>query len=138
MPAYSFQKQFVPFVESGAKTHTIRGKRKNRPHPGQKFYGYHGMRTKQCRKLIESVITRVQDITIEELERRVEYRDGAHTFFDYPKITIDGEVLADDEMESLARSDGFADLFAMMQFWPVQVRPFHGDLIHWKFPEVRA
>jgi hypothetical protein len=27
VPAYSFQKQFVPFVESGEKTHTIRGKR---------------------------------------------------------------------------------------------------------------
>jgi len=132
MPAYSFQKQFVEPVETGRKKHTIRGKRKNRPKPGQIFYGYYAMRTKQCRKLIQSVITRVQDITIEECERRVEYQDGAHTFFDYPRITIDGEVLADDEMEALAQRDGFADLFAMMQFWPAQVRPFHGDLIHWK------
>lgn len=138
MPAYSFQKRFVPDVESGRKTHTIRGKRKNRPKAGQKFYGYFGMRTKQCRKLIQSVITRVQDITIEELERRAEYRDGEYVFFDYPKITVDGEVLADDEMEALARRDGFADLFAMMQFWPVQVRPFYGDLVHWKFPAVKA
>jgi hypothetical protein len=127
----------VPFVESGAKTHTIRGKRKNRPKPGQTFYGYYAMRTKQCRKVIQSTITRVQDITIEELERRVEYRNGEHTFFDYPKITIDGEALAGDEMETLARRDGFVDLFAMMRFWPVERRPFEGDLIHWKFPSLR-
>jgi hypothetical protein len=69
MPAYSFQKQFVPRIESGDKTHTIRGKRKNRPRPGQTFYGYYAMRTKQCRKLIQSVITRVQDIVIEQGER---------------------------------------------------------------------
>jgi hypothetical protein len=103
MPAYSFQKQFVPFVESGEKTHTIRGKRKYPPKPGQPFYGYYAMRTKQCRKLIESKITRVGEIWILEHERRIEYRDGNHFIFDYPKITIDGEFLADDEMD---RSEG--------------------------------
>lgn len=134
MPAYSFQKQFVPAIERGDKTHTIRGKRKNRPRPGQPFYGYYAQRTKQCRKIVDSTITCVQDILIEEFERRVEYRDGNHYFFDYPKITIDDDALADDEMEALARRDGFADLFAMMQFWPVGRRPFDGDLIHWRKP----
>jgi hypothetical protein len=137
MPAYSFQKQFCGPVERGDKTHTIRGKRKHRPKPGQPFYGYYAMRTKQCRKLIESTITRVQDILIEEFERRIEYSDGNQYFFDYPKITIDGEVLADDEMETLARADGFEDLFAMMLFWPIERRPFDGDIVHWKFPGVK-
>lgn len=126
MPAYSFQKQFVPFVESGAKTHTIRGKRKNRPQPGQIFYGYYAMRTKQCRKIIHSTITCVQDITIEFVQA------GAHER-NYHRITVDGEVLAIDEMEALARRDGFAHLSAMMQFWPSERLPFHGDIIHWAF-----
>jgi hypothetical protein len=125
VPAYSFQKQFVPFVESGAKTHTIRGKRKARPQPGQTFYGYYAMRTKQCRKIIHSTITKVQDISIELV------RAGAFAR-NYHRITIDGEVLSLDEMAALARQDGFHDLSAMMEFWPATRLPFHGDIIHWK------
>lgn len=131
MPAYSFQKQFVEPVETGAKTHTIRGKRKNRPKPGQTFYGYYAMRTKQCRKLLQSVITRVQDIKIEVASLYPDYIDGDHVILTNPRITIDGEELAEDEMETLARRDGFSDLRAMMMFWPKDVLPFTGDIIHW-------
>ena len=132
MPAYSFQKQFVPFIESGEKTHTIRGKRKSRPKPGQTFYGYYAMRTKQCRKLIQSTITRVQDIVIEVDHRYCDYIEGEHVILVHPKMTIDGEVLADDEMETLARRDGFGDLRSMMMFWPDARLPFSGDIIHWR------
>lgn len=138
MPAYSFQKQFVPLVESGDKTHTIRGKRKHRPKPGQTFYGYYAMRTKQCRKLIESTITRVHDIVISDGGRRFQdvtpIQDGLRLFGIYPTIAIDGEVLFDDEMEALARRDGFTSLWAMTEFWPAARLPFDGDIIHWKFP----
>lgn len=134
MPAYSFQKQFVPFVESGDKTHTIRGKRKARPKPGQAFYGYYAMRTKQCRKLIQSTITKVQDIRIEVASLYTDYIAGEHLILVHPNIVIDGESLAEDEMESLARKDGFSDLRTMMMFWPRQVLPFSGDIIHWRFP----
>lgn len=118
MPAYSFQKQFVPFVESGAKTHTIRGKRKARPRPGQTFYAYYGMRTKQCRKLLESVITSVQDITIEIGEFGLE-------------IALDGERLSPDEIVALAKRDGFSSAEDMEVFWGGRF-PFSGDIIHWK------
>jgi hypothetical protein len=138
MPAYSFRKQFVQFVESGAKTHTIRGKRKSRPKPGQPFYGYYGMRTKGCRKLIQSVITRVQDIRIEQGKRicdtEVRKAEGLNVHWNIPKITIDGEVLARDEAEALAVRDGFRDLLEMSDFWPPERLPFDGDIIHWKFP----
>jgi hypothetical protein len=134
MPAYSFQKQFCAPVEKGTKTHTIRGKRKNRPKPGQTFYGYYGMRTKQCRKLLQSTITRVQDIRIEVASLYTDYIAGEHVILARPRIVIDGEELADDEMETLARRDGFSDLRAMMMFWPKEVLPFIGDIIHWRFP----
>jgi uncharacterized protein YqfB (UPF0267 family) len=126
VPAYSFQKQFVPFVESGEKTHTIRGKRKNRPKPGQVFYGYYAMRTKQCRKIIHSTITSVQDITIELVRGPIHVRN-VH------RITVDGEVLAADEMNQLAVRDGFTDLRHMMQFWDGRL-PFEGHIIHWRKP----
>jgi hypothetical protein len=134
MPAYSFQKQFVGPVERGEKTHTIRGKRKSRPKAGQRFVGYYAMRTKQCRKLLDSTITRVQDIGIEIGSLYCDYIAGEHVVLVQPRIAIDGDGLADDEMEALARRDGFSDLRAMMLFWPREVLPFHGDLIHWKFP----
>lgn len=134
MPAYSFQLQFVAPVERGDKTHTIRGKRKNRPKPGQPFYGYYAQRTKQCRKLIQSTITRVQDIKIEQGKRICsdDLRDGLLVYWNVPKITIDGEVLARDEAEALAVRDGFRDLLAMSDFWPPERLPFSGDIIHWK------
>lgn len=136
MPAYSFQKQFVPFIEAGEKTHTIRGKRKNRPRPGQTFYGYYGMRTKQCRKIIQGTITRVQDIRIVDTERNFrdmpEFgREGRYLFGPFPSITIDDIELSDDEMDALAKRDGFPDLWEMMLFWEGRL-PFSGDIIHWK------
>lgn len=121
MPAYSFKAQFCEPVETGRKTHTIRAKRAARPAPGQRFVGYYGMRTKQCRKLLESTITRVQDIAIWETP----------TGFCF--VAIDGEVLANDEKEELAVRDGFKDFADMMTFWDGR-RPFSGDIIHWRFP----
>ena len=53
MPAYNFQKQFAPLVESGQKRQTIRaiGKRRH-ARPGESLQLYTGQRTKACRKLI--------------------------------------------------------------------------------------
>ena len=124
MPAYSFKERFIPKIESGDKTHTIRGKRKARPLPGQKFVGFYAMRTKHCRKIIESVITQVQDIMIEVNNRRHMY---------YLDFRINGNLLAHDEMETLAVRDGFSCLREMMEFWEGRL-PFSGDIIHWKFP----
>jgi hypothetical protein len=127
MPAYSFKRQFVGAVEAGDKLHTIRGKRKARPKAGQRFVAYYGMRTRQCRKLLDSVITKVQDIRIEHSNLQLPgFWSGL-----YPRITVDGEVLAFDEACTLARADGFPSLFQMMQFWDQRL-PFEGDLIHWR------
>lgn len=134
MPAYSFQKQFVGPVERGEKTHTIRSKRKLRPKPGQRFVGYYAQRTKQCRKLVDSNITRVQDIIIEVVKREAVYRNGDWTIQNILRIEVDGETLALDEMETLAVRDGFPDLFTMGLFWPIDQCPFFGDLIHWRYP----
>lgn len=140
MPAYSFKERFIPAIESGLKTHTIRGKRKACPKPGQTFYGYYAMRTKQCRKLFDSPITRVGDIWIVDSGRKfkgfAEATDGRHLFGIYPQIEIDGVKLADDEMEQLAQRDGFESLWDMSGFWDLNTR-FNGDMIHWK-PWVQA
>lgn len=53
MAAYNFKSQFVPKIESGEKTQTVRriGKRVHAK-PGQPVQLYTGMRTKKCRKII--------------------------------------------------------------------------------------
>lgn len=121
MPAYSFHKRFVEKVESGEKTHTIRGKRKSRPRPGQTAYLYQGMRTKACRKLLESPITRVDDILL-----TVGNDDKVHVY-------VNDVELAEDERELLAKRDGFSCWKAMVLWWN-GLYPFRGDIIHWQPP----
>ncbi len=119
MPAYSFDKRFVPAVESGEKDQTIRRKRKRRPRPGQRFVGYYAMRTKHCRKLVDSTITAVADILLYvDLDGVVQ-------------ANVAGAILSADEREVLAKRDGFAGWRSMVKYWE-GLYPFEGDLIRWK------
>ena len=138
MPALSFQKQFVPKIRSGEKEHTIRGWRKRAFVTGDLLALYYGMRTKQCELLMRRTCTHARPIVIANSGRKFPgwdaVVDGKHQFGLYPQIEIDGTRLADDEMESLARRDGFVDLFAMAQFWDL-TKPFSGQIVHWRFDE---
>jgi hypothetical protein len=139
MGAYSFKKRFVPFVEDGSKTHTIRGKRKHPDKPGSTFHGFYAMRTKQCRKIIEAPVLRVEDIVI-----------------DPPccEIWVAETKLNLDECDALAWRDGFRypvdDTFLshgpggpvggefgmMLLFWAQENEAFtrwNGDIIHWDY-----
>ena len=53
MPAYSFNKRFVPMVLDGTKRQTIRARRKNPAKVGSTLYLYSGLRTSNCKKLRE-------------------------------------------------------------------------------------
>lgn len=53
MPAYNFQKQFVPKILDGLKTHTIRRRRKYPTKAGDILSLYVGMRTKSCQLIAE-------------------------------------------------------------------------------------
>ena len=120
MPAYSFQAQFAPLVESGEKRQTIRaiGKRRH-AHPGERLQLYTGMRTKACRKLVtpDPVCTFAGSVYI------------CHGIGS-PAVTVEdkGEVSPD----AFARADGFADFDAMLEwFEKTHGLPFVGVLIRW-------
>ena len=115
MPALSFQKRFVPFIESGDKTHTIRAYRKRPFRAGDTLSLYYGMRTKVCRLLLRCECTATRDLLID--------RAG--------DIYIDGCALSMDEMEALALRDGFRSHTDMMTFWEGRL-PFRGQIIHWR------
>jgi hypothetical protein len=132
MPLYNFQSQFVPKVESGDKTHTIRAKRKYPAKAGDRLYLYTGLRHKGARRLMIATCTKVQEIVI-RLDVKFRYEHIAHDVTNGPMvtITIDGEELSYDEMQALARRDGFDNLAHMMGFWDGRL-PFTGDIIHWR------
>ena len=115
MPAYSFKERFVPLIKSGEKNQTIRKKRKGQAKPGDTLYLYYGMRTRWCTKIAETICKDVKEILI--------LATG---------VFVEGKLLDDNELESLAKSDGFADWETMYRWW-VQINglPFKGDIIYW-------
>lgn len=121
MGLYNFQARFVPKIEAGEKTHTIRAKRKHPDKPGDLMYLYTGLRTKQARRLRAGgrsdvpVCAAVQDIRI---------TTGL-------QIIIDGERLTLDEADQFARRDGFQNYGDMMRYWGENL-PFNGDVLHWR------
>lgn len=100
MPAYNFQAQFADDVGGGHKRQTIRPRRKRPTRVGDTLYLYTGMRTKNCRKLLEATCQSVEPIEI---------------FPTY--IKINGRVLPHTEMTALAGADGFADLGHFYDFF---------------------
>ena len=64
MPSLSFRSHFVPKIERGEKTHSIRPKRKRAWKVGDDLALFYSMRTKQCRRLFNAPVVRVEDITI--------------------------------------------------------------------------
>ncbi len=126
MPAYNFKKQFAPDVEAGRKLHTIRPKRKRPTQPGERLKLYTGMRTKNCRLLVDTVC---EDILPMEI----------HT----THITIGERLLTQEERKQLAISDGFDSLEAFYDFFKytyslTEYEPLTNmELIKW-FPPQRA
>ena len=109
MVAYSCQKQFVPDIQAGLKTHTIRADRKRHARVGEPIQLYCGMRTSHCFKIIpDPVCTYVVPVQITVAnDRLIMIWIGPDQAYD---------VLPSD-FDKFARLDGFADAQAMAKFW---------------------
>jgi hypothetical protein len=115
-----FQQRFEKKILAKEKRHTIRDKRKGRQiRLGDRLDCYVNPRQKSMRLLGRWPCTRLQNIQI-----------WRQTVRSRAKVRIDGQLLSIDEREALARSDGFPNFAAMMQFWRGRL-PFRGDMIHW-------
>ena len=65
MGLYNFKARFVPLIESGAKTHTIRELRKHPSKPGDLLYLYEGLRTRRARRILPPVLcVKVEEIKV--------------------------------------------------------------------------
>lgn len=133
MVAYSFNSRFHDAVSSGRKTQTVRANRKRHARVGEPVQLYAAMRTRHCRKLVNSdpICTTVSIVEIEivpNLSNRLQ------------SLTIDGVALTDNEIEDFALADGFqATLLTtarqqMGRFWSLNhgAGRFEGVLIKWE------
>ncbi|WP_299370474.1 ASCH domain-containing protein [uncultured Tateyamaria sp.] len=132
MVAYSFQTQFAPDIQSGLKTHTIRGQRKRHARPGEALQLYCKMRRPDCFKIIPDPTCR--------------FVDPINILFNSTEIIsiwtgpdLQDEVMPRD-LDAFARLDGFRDADAMHCFWQRQkttavagsnAREFDGVIIGW-------
>jgi hypothetical protein len=127
-----FKRRFVPLVEEGSKTHTIRSKRKRAPRAGEICHCYVDPRQKTMRLLGRWPCILVEDISIEA--------DGTVAGV---MVVVNGSVLDEDERNLLAWRDGFRPtgsserdpgqaFTAMLEFWRRRL-PFYGDIIHWDY-----
>lgn len=121
----NFQIRFVPRIESGEKTHTIRATRKRPPKVGEICHCYTGLRQKGARLLGRWTCLRVEKI---EIEGGWETISGEF----FGDVRIENASLLNDEREQLARRDGFASFADMAEFWRGRL-PFEGTIIHWEF-----
>ena len=121
MPAYNFQKQFVPLIESGAKRSTIRQRRKNGylPRPGEVLRLYNGMRTRSCKLIREVAVVEVLPITINA-------NNGC------ADVVLNMGRLTDTQVGELARADGFKNIHEFAEFFEQKYSgALSGYLIRW-------
>ena len=115
MPLLNYKKQFAPLVESGEKRQTIRAMRKRPFNPGDRLYHYTGLRTRSCRKLLESDCISADKIDI------------------IPHGTVFiNDLRRTGSMEEFAAADGFDTWEDMLEFFErTHGLPFTGQLIMW-------
>jgi hypothetical protein len=113
MVAYSFKSRFAEPILEGTKRQTIRaiGKRRHAK-PGERLQLYVGMRTRQCRKIMDAACKEVLPV------RLVFSKHSAAELFQVGNVPLGPKA-----MEAFARLDGFASVDEMAAFWFAE----HGD-----------
>lgn len=126
MAFLNFNKQFAVKVQSGQKLCSIRQKARGKV--GETLHLFTGMRTKNCRRLGEGVITHVMPFFI------VEEDDGQ-----VGDIYLDGVALSDAQVLALAQLDGFATVAEFVGwFRDTHGLPFDGVLHRWTLKGTEA
>jgi hypothetical protein len=115
MPAINFKAEFVPLIQTGKKTQTIRKLLNIRI--GQFVHLYTGQRTKKCIKIAVGIVTSIKPITIHE--------DS--------EIEVGGMYLSHKFAEDFSINDGFNCLDDFIDFFKNHYGlPFNGILISWR------
>lgn len=120
---YNFKPAFVPALLSGAKPHTIRKFREDGrdPLPGDELHLYTGLGTKRARLIMKVICEYAIEVTMYEAPECA------------PQIMLGQKFLTIDEIDALAKKDGFKDAKAFLDFFDRNwQKPYHGWLIGWE------
>lgn len=126
MPALNFKPRFYDAIKCLEKRQTIR-KRGKRPPPkvGDPLFLYTGMRTMDCRKILDASCKSVEPISISIASQRVQMvleRFSSNVW----------ETLDVEEVSALAKADGFENSEAFFAFFHDEYgSTFSGYLIKW-------
>jgi hypothetical protein len=137
MVAYSFKARFAEPIIAGTKCQTIRAPRKRHARPGEALQLYTGMRTKQCRKLldVDPICTFVTPVQL-CFDRTGHFLKSTIVWYEIPVRGI-------EQQNKFAQADGFTTVHEMAEFWfATHARgtkriEFDGILIQWE-PEEQA
>lgn len=126
MPALNFKAEFADQVKNLRKRQTIRARgKRNPPRVGDPLMLYTGMRQAGCRKLLDVVCKSVEPIAISIKSGSVQM----------PR-QVGGQMvwvqLSDEEIEALARADGFVTTSVFLEWFGKQYgETFSGYVIKW-------
>lgn len=124
MVAYSFAPRFEVLIREGMKRQTVRADRNRHARPGERLQLFTGMRTKQCRKIVDDpVCTSVLPIDIR-------FATGEVSLIRVGTVPI-------LHLDRFAVEDGFEDIADMSAFWREHhgAKDFRGVLIEWAMPD---
>jgi hypothetical protein len=127
-----FKRRFAPMVRDGSKTHSIREDPNDRWKVGTIVDAFVDPR----QKTMERLIPRTPCVKTERIFIRESNLQSAPL-----RVSVDGNPLGPDEIETLFYRDGFRDktgetfeaTHQAAEFWEGRL-PFRGKLIHWIFP----
>jgi hypothetical protein len=115
MVAFNFKEQFVSAIKQGTKTQTIR--QSIRCKEGDILQLYTGMRTKQCKKIKDTVCEFIYPITITE-----DKLSSRRT-----------QLIRKQDLNNFARKDGFKDYEELKAFFKTNYGlPFSGYVYTFK------
>lgn len=118
MPALNFMQRLALMVESGVKRHTVRRTAKRPIKPGDRLVLFTGMRTKHCRRLMDTECTKIQQIAL--------CSNGL--------FILDGRALSDRDADKFCQADGLTSRRELWDFVERQYGlPFDGVVIHWRY-----
>lgn len=121
------------------KLHSIRTDKTNRWKPGMKIHFSTGMRTKNYKCFAEGKCILTQVIEIREMsqvcvdncytyEESHMFGDRSEKFLKTFKVIVDGRDLTSDEIDLLAKNDGFETTHDFFRWFN---KNFTGKIIHW-------
>ena len=121
-------------IDLHPKIHTIREDPHNRWKPGNIIHHAYGVRTKNYDCFDEGECKSVQEIEIKEyFIDENDFVSHSYTLINkgVPRIFrvfIDSKMLSEDEIDILARNDGFDSTKDFFRWFN---KPFKGKIIHW-------